>query len=145
MAKKVDTEGIVYNRFNRPPAAGFVCEEPSLTHQEFKDECDINRIMARALKTGQMPVVPNAGRYGDFAAVGDYHAAQEMLLKSRAMFDALPSNVRERFRNDPAELLAWVSDPRTSLEEAQKLGLLRDEAVARLEAAKAAKVEPAKP
>ena len=54
---------------------GLVCG-PGKTHQEFVDECDVNRIMARALKTGMIPTRSDMSRYGDFSSVGDFREAQ---------------------------------------------------------------------
>lgn len=94
------------------------------TRQEFKRECDINTIMARAARTGEMPVNRNPGLYGDFSTVGDFQSAQELLKDATDQFNGLPSTVRERFRNNPVEMLAFVSD-KNNREEAVKLGLVK--------------------
>lgn len=94
-----------------------------LTRQEFKEECDINRIMARY--GGEVPL-PVAGDplYGDFSELGDYQAARDVLLRAREQFELLPSKVRDRFRNDPEAFLAFVGDQENA-DEARKLGLLK--------------------
>lgn len=111
------------------------------TQQQFQGECDINVIAAR-LSSGQpVPLARNAGRYGDFASAPDFQAAQDLILRARDQFMSLPAKVRERFGNDPAQLLAFVAD-KSNLVEAHKLGLLSEEASARLDQAKVPKEEP---
>lgn len=97
----------------------------SRTHQSFKDECDVNNIMARYAKTGVLDHVRrSAPVYGDFVEVADYHTALNVMIEAQDMFDALPAKVRRRFNNDPAELMEFVHDPENS-DEAHKLGLLK--------------------
>lgn len=96
----------------------------SLTKQSFKDDCDINNIVARNAD-GHAITHLNRGepQYGDFTNATDYLAARTQVMAAQADFDALPSNVRERMDNDPANLLAFMSDESNS-EEAVELGLL---------------------
>lgn len=97
--------------------------EPSLTKQEFQDECDINSIMAKFEKTGEIlhsnEVTP---RYGDFTLVPDYQSALNFVAESEAMFASLPSKARDRFANQPEQFLAFVSDP-ANIPEMKALGL----------------------
>lgn len=95
------------------------------TVQADKDACDINKIMARYAKTGELPPGIGIGSYGDFSEVGEYLDAVTAVERAKEQFAALPSKVRERFANDPARLLAFVHDSR-NLEEARALGLLGD-------------------
>ena len=46
-------------------------ESPSMAEPQHKNECDINRIMAKYRVTGQLPVTQKVPQYGDFTAVGD--------------------------------------------------------------------------
>jgi phage internal scaffolding protein len=93
-------------------------------HQSFKEECDINEILRRFGKTPElMPVNALKGTYGDFSNVVDYHTALNQIIASEAQFDALPSNLRKRFDNDPAELLEFLQDPKNET-EAIELGLV---------------------
>jgi len=94
-----------------------------LTQQSMKDECDINRLMERYRKTGQLPdLVRKNPQYGDFSAVPDFLEAQNVIIRAQEQFDALPAKVRERFGNDPAKMLAFVADPKNG-DELVKLGL----------------------
>lgn len=106
---------------------GLVCDSQyGMTKQSFAAECDINTIMKRYMQTGVAPGTKGVGRYGDFSQVGDYLEAQDIVKNANEQFKALPAVARERFKHDPAKLLQFVMDPKNR-EEAQKLGLLKDE------------------
>jgi len=98
-----------------------------MTRQAHVDECDINRIMARYLRTGILPgSSSNVPRYVDVTGVGDYLEAQLVLQNARSHFQAMPSRIRERFGNDPLAMLEFLSQDENR-EEAIKLGLVRGE------------------
>lgn len=98
---------------------------PGRTLQSFKEECDINTIMKRYQQTGVIDHVNRASpKFGDVEAV-DFQDALNLVLDAEARFAALPSEVRERFGNDPARLLAFVDDP-ANRQEAVKLRLIDD-------------------
>jgi len=91
--------------------------------QHFKNEVDINTIMRRYVKNGTLPqMIRDNAAYGDFSNVPSYHEAQNIIIKATEQFNALDVDVRKRFKNDPAEMLAFVSDP-ANKEEMYKLGL----------------------
>jgi len=98
-----------------------VCKDDR-TVQSFKDECDINRILSSYAMTGQITHLnPKPPQWGDVQAV-DFQTAMQTVVDARASFDTLPAKVRDRFRNDPAQLLLFLRDP-ANLDEAVKLGL----------------------
>jgi len=93
-----------------------VFNRPSLTKQSFKDECDINIIMKRFRKVQGADFLNRYqgyldGQFGDFSGVQDYRTAIEQIQQARGVFDALPSKVRSRFENDPAQFLDFVHNP----------------------------------
>lgn len=95
------------------------------TKQSFKDECDINTIMSRYQSTGEMPdLALVAPQYLDATGM-DFQAMQNKLVEAQNLFDALPSAVRNRFANDPADFLAFVSDV-SNIDEMKKMGLLNE-------------------
>lgn len=106
----------------RPFAITF--PEVGRTKQEFKNECDINYMLATYQRTGIMPPVnPNLANYGDFSTVPDFHAALNQVKEAEIAFAALPSGVRSRFKNDPGELIDFLSDPENNA-EAVEMGLM---------------------
>lgn len=87
-------------------------EGPSMTKQSFKDEVDINNILAKYQKTGLLDhVATYGGSYGDMPTHDDFHEAMNIVTNANSMFADLPATVRERFDNDPAKFLDFVSDP----------------------------------
>lgn len=130
----------IYSAYDRPAVDGIRDFGPSATKQEFKDECDLNTLMSRYRDVGLLP----AGRtvqYGDFTGVDDYQQAQNIILAARDQFNSLPSAQRERFRNDPVEFLKFVSE-KGNIAGMRELGMLSDEAVARLDKEAADKLKP---
>lgn len=104
-------------------------DEPSLTRQEFKNECDINMIMKKFRKIHGVEFLKKyngvvGGQFGDFSDVPDYRTARDQVMRMEEVFMALPAKVRSRFNNDPAELLDFVDNP-ANLEEARALGLAK--------------------
>lgn len=99
----------------------------SKTKQSFSTECDINKIMAKAIKTGMLvDSVGMASRqavFADVADIGDYRVVMDKIAKANQAFDSLSAEVKNRFNNDPALLVAFMQDE-SNLEEACKIGLL---------------------
>lgn len=106
---------------------GITFTQPSLAQQHFKQEADINYIIDRYKTTGTLvdPLKPSTRmpQFGDFTSVPDFHAAQTLISESKAMFSSLPSHIRDRFKNDPGQLLAFLADE-NNREEAIKLGII---------------------
>lgn len=114
------------NAYERGVKSGLSFEGDSLTQQHFKDDCDVNKIIDRYTRTGVVPaelIQQSEGVYGDFSNVGDFLAAQQSVLNARQSFEALPSSIRRRFNDDPAQLIAFMSDE-NNYDEALSLGLV---------------------
>lgn len=91
--------------------------------QEFKDECDINKLMKRYKATGLFPQFPGQEpRYVSNIGMPDYQEALHIVMAAQDQFSGLNSDLRKRFDNDPAKFLAFVNDP-ANADELVKLGL----------------------
>ncbi len=96
--------------------------------QSFKDECDINMIMAKYQKTGTLSHLATHGsRYG-FATSKDFRDCMETVKEAEALFAALPSAVRRKFGESPHSFLRFCENPENRTEAAM-LGLLDENAV----------------
>ena len=105
----------------RVPAA---VDPETMTHQEFKDECDIRNIHLKYRETGIVSHVNlQVGRFGDWSQSDTFHQAASYVAGVTSWFSEQPAELRDRFRNDPAELLAWLEDVKNT-KEACDLGLL---------------------
>lgn len=97
--------------------------EKGRTKQSMAAECDINGIMAKYQKTGVVAhVAKHSGSYG-FATSMDFSDAMNLVTHAQAMFNDLPSSLRNRFGGDPAAFLDFVQNPENEA-EARELGLL---------------------
>jgi len=96
----------------------------SLCQQQFKKDCDINVIVKKYMKDGELTHLnKKKGVYADLSHITDYHQSMEKVVKANQAFAELPSAVRNRFSNDPSQLLTFLQDP-NNLDEGIKLGLL---------------------
>lgn len=92
------------------------------TQQNFRDQCDINRIVKQYGATGLVPVTRSEPLPDGFYGVTDYHTSLNMIQAADAAFMALAPDLRARFRNDPGEFVDFVTDP-ANLDECISLGL----------------------
>lgn len=96
-----------------------------LTQQSSAEECDINLIVAKAKRGGDISHLnTREPMYGDFRNLPDLRSAKLMVMQAEAAFMSLDAFVRQRFDNDPAVLLDFLKDP-ANRDEAVKLGLVK--------------------
>ena len=83
-----------------------------LTKQGFKDSTDINKIFAKAANGQTIShLAKYEGVYGDFSDIGDLLESNERLQKGMTIFQELPSEVRNEFKNDAGAFFKFVNDP----------------------------------
>lgn len=124
-------------------ATGIKNVEKTRTHRYMKDECDINMIMKKFEKTGQLPeMIKNNPQYGDFTDAPDYQTALHTVMHAQEQFANLSAKVRNRFNNDPAEFLEFATNPE-NLKEMVKMGLAEERPATEAEV-RAAGLEPRK-
>lgn len=127
MSQMIDPSIVVTRRENGTLDVATDCsvvpegENPNPTQQQFKDECDVNVIIARYQKVG-MPLPDPKGFYADFVGLGDYREMLHTVASAQESFLKLAPEVRRRFDNDPGKLLTFLNDPK-NLDEAVSLGL----------------------
>lgn len=136
-----------YDRDAVSDETGLKCEDATLTQQHQAEEADINNIIARFVRTGEMPSVSTRVPLNeDVSEYGTYHEVLSAMKSAQARFYELPEAIRARFGDNPEELMQFL-DEDENREEAEKLGLVvRKEAAASeppVSAAPAAKPEKA--
>lgn len=105
------------------PRVHSVPEGASMTQQNFRDETDINLILAKYAKTGLLDHVNKfGGRYADMPDENDFHTAMSLVTNAQSMFNELPSGIRSKFYNDPSQFLDFLDNPENR-EEAIEMGL----------------------
>lgn len=109
------------------------CQRPGLTtkdgkpmyttQQNHKKECDVNEIIKKYDKQGLIIHVSKIeAKYGDLTG-NDFKEMQDKVTNAISMFNELPSKIRNRFDNHPAELLRFMENPENR-KEAERLGLI---------------------
>lgn len=112
---------------NKNPDAKYTPRQitgPSKAVQSPKDEVNINNIVAKFQKTGVLGTGTGTRKpiFGEFNYF-DFQAMQNAIIDVEQQFMSLPSKIRNRFKNDPAQLIRFTDDP-ANLKEATKMGLL---------------------
>lgn len=101
---------------------------PSMTKQSEMDACDIHNVLKQYSPAGLQQLISEnqaRGQYAELPDEIDYQAALNTVLVAEQSFATLPAKIRERFNNDPAQLLAFMANPNNQ-DEAIKLGLSTD-------------------
>lgn len=113
-----------YDQDRESLKTGLTCPEPTRTQQHFKDESDINILIARFGLSGELPTGVRMPTYEDFNEIYDFHSAANAIAEANEAFMQLPAQIRyDRFRNDPAAFVAFCSNEQNR-DEATKLGLV---------------------
>lgn len=86
------------------------------TEQAHVGDVDINQIWAKALIGQKSDYIKEyGGRYGDATSL-DFLQANILISNAQEMFDALPSEIRSRFQNQPGKFMDFVQDPENEQE-----------------------------
>lgn len=97
------------------------------TIESFQGETDINRLLARAQRSGTLSWLEkhadNIDNYGEAPGLSLLEA-QLRIRRGREAFDELPSEIRREFRNSPLDFYKYVHDPENRDNLAQKLPAL---------------------
>lgn len=121
LAHMVEVEGMY--RVGRGGLFAIDVGGKSRTKQEFIDDCDVNRIIDRFHKTGQLPAPRGTPSYMDVSAVPTLQEALQVMSDAEAAFARLPAKVRAEFQNDPMEFVKFASDKENE-DRMREFGLL---------------------
>lgn len=99
------------------------CPEETRTHQEFKEECDINTIIDRfGIGNEFTPPDKWIESIDLIDAPNDYQSVMNQINAAKEQFMSIPAKVRAQFDNDPGQFMAFVADP-ANVDEMVRLGL----------------------
>jgi len=97
-------------------------EQPSMTEQHHKKDCDIRHIMRKSQQTGMVThLAQYEGRYMDLANRPDFERSQQIIADGKTAFETVPADIRDRFHNNPAEWIEFMQNP-DNREEMIELG-----------------------
>lgn len=126
-ASDIPNSPFIRSRYDQHDSVSFKVETPSMTRQEFKDECDVNIIVARHAETGlwdkNLKPPTRCPQFIDIANAPDAMTAHNLFIQAREAFMSLPANVRRDMDNNPNELIAFVSDD-NNYDKALEYGLV---------------------
>lgn len=98
--------------------------DPDKTDTSWGPDTDVNNIVNKWTRTGQNPHPARSdGQYVDISQVTDLMGAVEVVQQASASFDALPSELRATFQNDPIQMVEFLNDPKNH-DQAREMGLL---------------------
>lgn len=83
----------------------------SKTDQSQAADCDINVMMARFMKAGELPPRKREEIFSDIFNMGSFHESMNVVVRGREMFASLPAKVRDTYGNNPAKFLMFAEDP----------------------------------
>lgn len=99
---------------------GGPCKQPKYkdgrTKQAFKDQCDINKMLAKAQRVGSIAHLnkyPEA-TYGEFDGEFTLLEAHGRIAKAEGIFSELPSEIRNEFNNDALAFVKFAGDPQNN-------------------------------
>ena len=95
------------------------------TEQHHKDTCDINKVIQKYDKTGVITHVQKIeAKFGNLTG-DNLKDMMDQVHNAVDMFNQLPSEIRTRFDNHPAELVRFMENPENRA-EAIKLGIIKE-------------------
>lgn len=104
---------------------GLDCSDwPSMAVQDGAEDADINTIVNRFLKTGELPNRLEMPQSGDFTDATDYHTAQNLVIQAKDEFMKLPARIRSMFGNDPGAFMDFIYDE-SNADKIRELGLTK--------------------
>jgi len=98
----------------------------TLTRESFKDECNINSIMAKAQRGISVPINSKSALFQDVSDIGTFQSMHLRMQEIQEEFlHNVPAEIRLRHGNDPGRFADWLQKPENK-DEAIALGLIVD-------------------
>lgn len=131
---KTDQNG---DRIRRRVTLDMPEDEKILVEQHHKDEVNINNIVKRhGMDMIAKTALLNQGEYiMDDNPTNDFQEAMFIVTKANETFQKMPSEIRKKFNNSPAEYMDFIQNPE-NIDEMVSLGLAQrkpDEPIVKVE------------
>lgn len=116
---------------NPPPRCFFETEGETLCQEHFQEESEINNILRSHDRTGVINHIHKGNAiYGDFSEITDLSDALRQIQQAQKEFMNIPSDIREKFKNDAGQFFKFASNP-DNLDSLREMGLANpDQSVA---------------
>lgn len=104
--------GMHVDKDGNPLASKKLVFNDGRTKQSFKDQCDINKILKKAQRTGSLAFANKYDQqvFGEFEGY-DLLEAHERIKRAENIFNELPSEVRREFANNAFAFIEFANDP----------------------------------
>ena len=97
---------------------------PSKTKQSAEADSNINNIVRRFTKTGQLTHISDVlGEYRDMSDIPDLKEAMDIVADANSTFQELPAHIRKAMGHDAANFLPYIDDPNNQ-EQCEIWGLI---------------------
>ncbi len=101
-------------------------KKPTLTKSYFKDEVNINNILAKYQSSGQLPAInPRTPQFIDVTNIPDFTSSLNTITSFQQLFDGLPAKFRKSLNNDLGAFLDYLQDSKNS-DTLKSLGISAD-------------------
>lgn len=95
-----------------------------MVRQAFKDETDINKLLARYASTGTLPLRTKVPVFADVAIGMDLKEAMDHVAELKSRFKDLPPEAQDLYRQDPRAFMAAVGEAK-GVDDFVALGLVK--------------------
>lgn len=113
-----------YEVYDNTQSAVDCSKDPGHTRQSEKESCDINNIVAAAVRGEFVQNLKSSmPQFLDLTGLPNYQEALDLVIKAQETFMELPAKIRTRFDNNPGKFVDFMSTPGNET-EARLLGLL---------------------
>ena len=100
-----------------------VNDEPSLADPSFQDQCDVNNIVKRFLRTGELGhTASRQGRFIDVSNTPSMFDGMNQIHRAEEAFHRLPKEIKDRFKG-PKDMIQFMQNPE-NMDECIELGLM---------------------
>ena len=114
----------------QPPRCFFETTGDSMVQVQFQEESEINNILRSHDRNQHIESIHRGNAiYSDFSNITDFTEALEMIQEAKDEFMNIPSDIREKFQNDPGKFYQYASNP-DNHDGLVELGLAKKESVA---------------
>lgn len=101
-----------------------ICKDTSKTQQHFREQTNINSIIAKYRRTGFLPVMQQGQpMFGDFSSGKTYHEMVNQVKTAQESFEQLPAEFKKKFEQDPAKMIDFVLNAENN-QVALEMGLI---------------------
>jgi SHS2 domain-containing protein len=83
-----------------------------MTQQHFAHGADVRNIISQYDRTGLIAnVARGVAQYGDYSEINEYRESLDLINNANDMFQQLPAEIREIFKNDAGDFFEFATNP----------------------------------